>query len=281
MSFFTLSIDTDAEPAPRAFRIFRRGVNPSRKGPVLFDDQAARQVMADYEKHGTDLMIDLEHLSLDVDSPSHDPDARGWCKLELRNGELWACDVRWTPDGSTRLRARRQRYISPAFRRGADNRPLYLHNIAITSTPATDRAEALIAASSRAPVRLSDAAVRAIAGLSTAPHPAQKAHTVNRSLVALTAADRELCRLNGTDPQKFLAQKQKLHAHDVTLAGGEPDAVEALTLTAEASAKVNAAAEAAGQDPLDFLEALVAKALAATPSPAPAVKKVTQEFHPQ
>lgn len=289
-SLVTLAIDTGAAP-PSSFRIFRRGSNSTRKGAVLFDDAAARAVMADYRTHGTDIAIDLEHLSLDPDARHHDPDARGWCRLEVRGGELWAVDVRWTADGAERLRARRQRYISPAFQRGSDGRPRSLHNIAITSTPATDEAPALVAASARAPVRrLSDTAVRAIAGLpTTAPRPAQKAPVMTRPIIALTATDRELCRLSGTDTGAFLAQKRKLAARDIALAGGEADAeaadddAEPLTLTAETSAKIAAAASAAGQDPTEFLEALVMKALAAPPAPAgpaPKIKKVTQEYHP-
>lgn len=277
-SLVTLAIDTGASP-PSSFRIFRRGSNSTRKGAVLFDDAAARAVMADYRAHGTDIAIDLEHLSLDPEARHHDPDARGWCRLEVRGGELWAVDVRWTADGAERLRARRQRYISPAFRRGADGRPRSLHNIAITSTPATDEAPALVAASARAPV----------AGLPTAPRPAQKAPIMTRPIVTLTATDKELCRLSGTDTGAFLAQKRKLAARDIALAGGEADAeaadddAEPLTLSAEASAKIAAAASAAGQDPTEFLEALVMKALAAPPAPAgpaPKIKKVTQEYHP-
>lgn len=145
-----LSIAVDAPPSE--FRIFSAGINTTSKGAFLFDEQAARDVMADYEAHGVDVMIDLEHLSIaNPDrSVNFDPDARGWCKLELRNGELWATQVSWTPDGEARLTEKRQRYISPVF--GFDEktrRVSEILNIAITALPATDNLDPLVAASRR------------------------------------------------------------------------------------------------------------------------------------
>lgn len=135
---------------PTEFRIFRAGKNETTKGAFVFDDVAAKSVMSDYEKHGADVMLDLEHMSLDDAARNWDPDARGWCQLELRDGELWAVNVRWTPDGEARLRERRQRYISPAF--AVDHRTKRITsvlNIAICAMPATHNLEPLIAASER------------------------------------------------------------------------------------------------------------------------------------
>jgi hypothetical protein len=138
---------------PTEFRIFAAGKNStSTKGEYLFDDTAAREVMAAYEAHGADVMIDLEHLSVaDPDrSVNFDPDARGWCKLEIRNGELWATDVTWTPDGLARLAEKRQRYVSPCFAFDtATRRVTEILNIAITAMPATDNLDPLVAASRR------------------------------------------------------------------------------------------------------------------------------------
>ncbi len=140
-----------AEP-PTSFRLFGAGWNDTEKGRFLFDDEAARAVMAAYEAHGVDRMIDLEHLSLDPEARHYDPDARGWCRLQLRNGELWAVDVRWTDDGRERLSGKRQRYISPAFKYDPDTRRvLELWNVALVAQPATREAEALVAASLAAP----------------------------------------------------------------------------------------------------------------------------------
>jgi phage I-like protein len=160
LALLTLSVAAGESP-PREFRIFAAGPNASRKGTVVFDDEAARAVMASYQQHGTDIMLDLEHLSLDDDNRNFDPDARGWCRLEVRGGELWAVDVRWTPDGETRLREKRQRYISPAFTVDpASKRVRELVNIAITAMPATDKLTPLVAARARAANQERDSAMK-------------------------------------------------------------------------------------------------------------------------
>ena len=87
----TLAVALDG-PA-KEVRLFTAGWNDTTKGRFLFDDKAAKAVMRRAEKHGVDIMIDLEHLSLDADSPSYDPDARGWGKLAVRNGELWVVSL--------------------------------------------------------------------------------------------------------------------------------------------------------------------------------------------
>lgn len=138
---------------PSEFRLFRRGLNTTSKGDVIFDDAAAESVMAAYAQHGTDVQIDLEHLSLDTESKAYDPDARGWCQLELREGELWAVNVKWTPDGARRLNDRAQRYISPTFFADADGRVASVLNLALTALPATHEPAALIAAN-RLPKKL-------------------------------------------------------------------------------------------------------------------------------
>ncbi len=135
---------------PKEFRIFTAGWNDTTKGRYLFDRKAAAMVMATYKAQGIERAIDLEHLSLDKDSPSYDPDARGWCKLELRGGELWAVGVSWTDDGAERLTSKKQRYVSPVFEfEKATKRVSAIYNIAICAVPATHETPALVAASQR------------------------------------------------------------------------------------------------------------------------------------
>lgn len=137
---------------PTEFRIFRSGVNESSKGSDVFDEHAARAVMTEYAKQGVDLMIDLNHDSLDPATRRQRKDAgdaMGWFKVELRDdGSLWATDVRWTPEGEERLRAKKQRYISPAFLVEKKTRRVSeLINIALVGMPATHGAEPLVMAS--------------------------------------------------------------------------------------------------------------------------------------
>lgn len=145
-NWHTLSVSV-AGPATEV-RLFSAGWNSTTKGRVLFDERAARDVMAAYQAHAVEITIDLEHLSLDRDSRNYDPDARGSGKLELRDGELWLTAIRWTPEGQKRLVERRQRFVSPAFLRDAKTlRVQRVHNVAICAQPATDGATPLIAAS--------------------------------------------------------------------------------------------------------------------------------------
>lgn len=149
LSSQTIAVDGDAPPSE--FRLFRAGENETTKGVFLFDDKAAALVMAaSKERGGVDYPIDLEHLSLEgTDSRGFDPDARGWFALEVRNGELWAVNVRWTPDGTRRLSEKTQRYVSPAFTTDEDNRVTEIVNVALVAMPATHGTPALVAAGRR------------------------------------------------------------------------------------------------------------------------------------
>ena len=134
------------QSAPSEFRIWKAGSNPTANGyAVLFDAKAAADVMASYVEHGVDVMIDLEHMSIDDAHPNWTPDALGWCSLEVRAGELWAVNVRWTPEGARRLSEQTQRYISPTFYLDEEKRATRLVNIALVARPATHEIPALVA----------------------------------------------------------------------------------------------------------------------------------------
>jgi phage I-like protein len=128
------------------FRVFEKGLNRSTQGSVVFSSSAAANTLAKYLTHGVDVMIDLEHLSLDTESNAYNPDAMGWAKLTVRDGELWAVDVRWTPEGEERIASKKQRYISPAFNTDRLGNVTSIFNLALCAMPATYRAQHLIAA---------------------------------------------------------------------------------------------------------------------------------------
>lgn len=152
VSSITLSMSN--EP-PKEILFFKAGWNDTQKGKFLFDDKAARSVMAAYQRHGVDCMIDLEHLSLDPSAENYDPDARAWYKLNVRDGALWATEVEWTPDGEDRLRTKKQRYISPFFEFDPKTKRIVaVFNAALVAVPATNETPALIAASLRAAQKL-------------------------------------------------------------------------------------------------------------------------------
>lgn len=153
----TSPIDGDAPPTE--FRIFTAGVVDTVKGQFIFDAKAAKSVMAEYEAHGVDLPIDYSHSMLEtVVDPALAHKAAGWFALEVRRGELWAVNVRWTPPATEALLAREWRFISPAFSHDAEGRVKALVNVAITNLPATRRLEPLMAAGRQASMAASKVA---------------------------------------------------------------------------------------------------------------------------
>jgi phage I-like protein len=152
------AIDAGDAP-PTEFRIFKAGENALTKGTFTFTAASAAAIMSAYQTHGVDMMIDLEHEAVSGEPVRADSrDARGWFGLEVRAGELWAVNVRWTEDGARRLASKTQRYISPAF--GVDtktNEIVDLVNCALVAMPATHDAPALVAASARAHAPMSEA----------------------------------------------------------------------------------------------------------------------------
>lgn len=149
-----LSVDvtlaTESRDPPKEFRIFRAGANETTKGVFLFDEESQKTVMAAFARHGADVPIDYEHKMLDWLAPAEDMKAAGWFTPEVRDGDLWAVNVRWTSKAAAHLRDGEWRYMSPAFTTGEDGRIVELINVALTNLPATHQLEALVAASARA-----------------------------------------------------------------------------------------------------------------------------------
>jgi phage I-like protein len=147
LTFLAGASQSDAPPSE--IRLFKAGINETTKGEFLFDSKAAEMVMAAAKEHGVDLMIDLEHLSLDTEARHFNPDALGHFNLDVRHGELWAVNVRWNTEGTRRLSEKTQRYVSPAFMTDDDNRITEVVNIALVAMPATHNTPALVAANRR------------------------------------------------------------------------------------------------------------------------------------
>lgn len=145
--FTRLTMAVPSDEPPDSFRIFQSGPNETTKGTFIFDAAAAKSVMAEYTAHGIDLTIDYDHAMLGggVD-PAQSGKAAGWFELEVRAGELWAVNVRWTEAAATALRAKEWRFMSPAFAT-KEGRVTQLVNVALTNLPATRRLTPLVAAS--------------------------------------------------------------------------------------------------------------------------------------
>lgn len=140
---------TPREP-PREFRIFAAGENTALKAPgtFLFDDVAAKSVMDAFARQTRGFLnFDYEHgATLGDGGPK--PSAGRWVP-EIRNGELWATNIQWTPRAAEMIAAREYELFSPWFTHEEDApyRVLTILNCALTNTPALENAMPLIAAS--------------------------------------------------------------------------------------------------------------------------------------
>ncbi len=119
--------------------------------------------MAEYAKQGNELMIDYDHASLAAIAldPALAGKAAGWFTPEIRKGELWAVNVRWTPPAEVALRAKEWRYMSPAFETDGEGRVTSLMNVAITNLPATRNLQPLMAANKKVKLSMDPEQVRA------------------------------------------------------------------------------------------------------------------------
>lgn len=152
---FALAIELDGDTAPTEFRILAAGVNATRKGELVFDDAAASSVVADYEAGGVDLPLDYDHAMADPSARPTERIAAGWFRPEVRNGELWASDVKWTPRGRAAVEAKEYRYTSLwgdvelTDKKAKRMRLVRLRNVALTNTPATIATLPLVASEDR------------------------------------------------------------------------------------------------------------------------------------
>jgi phage I-like protein len=141
-------------PPPTEYLMFGPGVNETVKGPLLFDDEAAEAVMAFYEARGRKRLAgDWEHDSM-VPPTERRGDYRGspashWFSLEVRPGpELWASDVKWTPDAFEQLSKGEYAHTSPVVKfQKSTGRIMAVLSSALTNDPATIGQPQLVAAS--------------------------------------------------------------------------------------------------------------------------------------
>jgi hypothetical protein len=136
--------------APVAFRIWRAGVNVTDYGAHSFTARSAERLMAEQAARGNLYSVDVDHMSLNQESPPESRKAVGWHRLQVRDSdkgpELWAIDVEWTDVVRAGLEKRppEWRYFSPAYDIDPDTGEItsYL-NTALTNNPATWRVTSL------------------------------------------------------------------------------------------------------------------------------------------
>lgn len=126
----------DGKP-PAEFRIFRAGVNDSDYGPITFDSIAAAMVMQSAAEKGNPFFFDFNH-GMTVDGATDEQGkSAGQFSLEVRDGELWAVNCKYTENGAARLASREYNLFSPYFGTVTDAdgicRPYQLKNVAFVN----------------------------------------------------------------------------------------------------------------------------------------------------
>lgn len=148
------SVEGQPVEPPTEFRIFKAGINTSDKGNFVFDEKAALAVMAAYAKKANTLTMDYEHQAL-ADPPIEAPASCSSWSPEVRKGELWATNVKWTPRAAGLIAAKEYSRFSPAFLHDPKTmRVLRILNVALTNLEALDGVNNLIAASQTSPGEL-------------------------------------------------------------------------------------------------------------------------------
>jgi phage I-like protein len=200
---------------PREFRLFTAGKVDTLKGVFTFNDVAAREVMAAYQEHGNELPMDYDHAMADPFSAPKDRVAAGWFNPEVRRGELWATNVRWTPRATKEICDREWRYISPTFLATDDpsRRIKRLINCALTNLPATRNLTPIAASmgSQTVTCELTDADrnVARCLGLTDAQALANKRAELTRApnIVGLTDAEKRIAHSLGLTEAQALYNK--------------------------------------------------------------------------
>jgi phage I-like protein len=166
---------------PTEFRIWKQGLNTISDGrpPLLFDEAAAKEVMEVYASRNMDVVSDYEHQA--IAKPPIKAPAAGWFGLELRDGELWAVNVRWTEAAANHIKAAEYRFYSPTFfyeEVKVDGvtawRPWFLLTVSLTNVPAMEQLDPLGAAR--------------LAGHRTADRRTVGAHNLNLSFGEIRSA---------------------------------------------------------------------------------------------
>jgi phage I-like protein len=128
---------------PTEFLIFPAGSFRARwddgsEHEGLFDAKAAEAVIRSFGERGHDLPVDYNHNTMKAKGPVDDRLVRaaGSFELEVRDGALYAVNVKWTADAEAYIRGREYRYISPVWSSADDGRPVEVFNVALTPNPA-------------------------------------------------------------------------------------------------------------------------------------------------
>lgn len=251
---------------PKEFRLFPAGAVETTKGIFLFDAQAQASVMAKATDWGNDYPVDYDHAmgSIFATDPAQSGKAAGWFKPVVKNGELWATEVSWTPAAAKMLTDREYRYCSPRFHIEDDGgRISELVNVALTNLPATKRMDPLMASRAGEPGNPKESKMKTLLVALALAADATEAEALSAVQTLKTFADQVL---------SLVGAKTMAEVHGV-LAAWKGNEAKVATLSAEVAAFKAREADAE----VELLIADGKKVGKITPSSEPEVRKLAKD----
>lgn len=194
-------------------------------------------LVAAFAANQADLPLDIEHASELKAPKGEEAPAQGWIKaVAHRPGQGVFVQVDWTAEGAAAWRARRYRYVSPAFVHTAEGEILALSSVALVTRPAL-YVPALARSEGQSPQEQTSMSLltRLVGVLGLA------ATTTEDDLVAAITTQKSLAA-DIRNPEKFVpaADLQTALAR-ATTAENKLAEIETETKAATAAAKVDAA----------------------------------------
>lgn len=104
------------------------------KGNFFVDEESVKSMKKFFEKRGLDIVVDYEHQSLSDKKAL----AGGWIKDFYIKENFVVAKVEWTKQAKEEIESKQYRYLSPTLFL-KNGRPVRLHSVALTNTPAIDK----------------------------------------------------------------------------------------------------------------------------------------------
>ena len=138
---YIYTLTNDIGQCPEEVKILPVGTVNSEKGDFIVDQESYKEMKAEMQRRGIDIVIDYEHQTLkDVQAP-----AGGWVKDLIYTPEAIVAKVEWTPKAKEYLKNKEYRYLSPVvLTRKSDSKAVGLHSLALTNTPAINGMFAIV-----------------------------------------------------------------------------------------------------------------------------------------
>lgn len=138
---YIYALTNDTGQCPKEVKILPVGTVNSEKGDFIVDQESYKEMKAEMQRRGIDIVIDYEHQTLkDVQAP-----AGGWVKDLIYTPEAIVAKVEWTPKAKEYLKNKEYRYLSPVvLTRKSDSKAVVLHSLALTNTPAINGMFAIV-----------------------------------------------------------------------------------------------------------------------------------------